>query len=155
MLDLMVSDFLICHSKCHFWARKDGHFCQIWFWQLLNSLHTSQFISEVMLEFWQQLPFLVNMERGLIQLLHTHIASVTWRREGLPYLPYTGSPTTSSPIYGADCFAYGWSRWFGPVGRTKVAEGVIGGARCLVFWLELVIMMIVIVYFDKYNDHIQ
>ena len=21
----------------------------------------------------------------------------TWRREGLPYLPYTGSPTTSSP----------------------------------------------------------
>ena len=45
---------------------------------------------------------------GLIQLLlHTHIASVTWRREGLPYLPYTGSPTTSSPIYGADYFAYG------------------------------------------------
>ena len=59
-------------KKKHFWARKGGHFCQIWLWQLLNFLHTSQFISEVMLEFWQQLPFLVNMERGLIQLLHTY-----------------------------------------------------------------------------------
>ena len=24
----VVSEFLISHSKCHFWARKDGHFCQ-------------------------------------------------------------------------------------------------------------------------------
>ena len=26
----VVSDFLFGHPKCHFWARKDGHFCQKW-----------------------------------------------------------------------------------------------------------------------------